>query len=261
MGRMLGAFDPDNEIDRPDLNKCPDCSCFFAQDKCPLCGKICPEEMRAGNRKAVKPPKRKKGSGSGRVTFVEWYHSWWFIILMMFLFPIAGIVLLITSPHKKSLKIAFAVVAVIYGIISTIGIGNIIYMVTDLFDRPVNTSLDKAEYIELCGETDIEEFYRAPDSYKGEYLTMKLRVVEKITDWNEYYYGGEEIVYYVCESAEIDGLTVLIRDCFIEGTQNYIKGDMITVFGEGAGSVSVYDMEYDLHSAPCINVAYVSRDK
>ena len=57
---MLGAFDSDNNHDRPDLNKCPDCGCFFAQDHCPLCGKLCPEEMRAGNRKAVKPEKRKK---------------------------------------------------------------------------------------------------------------------------------------------------------------------------------------------------------
>jgi hypothetical protein len=53
MGRMLGAFDSD-EIDRPDLNKCPDCGCFFLQDTCPICGKLCPEEMRAGNRKPVK---------------------------------------------------------------------------------------------------------------------------------------------------------------------------------------------------------------
>ena len=39
MGRMLGSFDPEDELDRPDLNKCPDCGCYFASDECPLCGK------------------------------------------------------------------------------------------------------------------------------------------------------------------------------------------------------------------------------
>ena len=100
MGR---SFDTHDELDRPDLNKCPDCGCFFAQDSCPLCGKVCPEEMRAGNRK---PPKKvKQASVSDRVTFVQWYHSWWFIVIMMFIFPIAGIALLVTSPHKKWQKI------------------------------------------------------------------------------------------------------------------------------------------------------------
>ena len=68
MGRMLGSYDSD-ELDRPDLNKCPDCGCFFAQDECPLCGKPCPEEMRAGNRKAVKVKKTK--AGSERVSFIN----------------------------------------------------------------------------------------------------------------------------------------------------------------------------------------------
>ena len=58
MGRMLGSFADDTELDRPDLNKCPDCKCYFAGDTCPLCGKVCPEEMRAGNRKPVKVKKQ-----------------------------------------------------------------------------------------------------------------------------------------------------------------------------------------------------------
>ena len=61
MGRMLGYHDSD-ELDRPELNKCPDCECYFATDECPLCGKICPEEMRAGNRAPVKHKKRKNSS-------------------------------------------------------------------------------------------------------------------------------------------------------------------------------------------------------
>lgn len=74
MGRMLGSFDPEDELDRPDLNKCPDCGCYFATDNCPLCGKVCPPEMRAGAR--VEPKKRRKRrAGSGRVQFIPWYHT------------------------------------------------------------------------------------------------------------------------------------------------------------------------------------------
>ena len=92
MGRMLGSFDPEDELDRPDLNKCPDCGCYFATDNCPLCGKVCPPEMRAGAR--VEPKKRRKRrAGSGRVQFIPWYHTWWFILLMMFWMPPVGIIL------------------------------------------------------------------------------------------------------------------------------------------------------------------------
>ena len=111
MGRMLGAFDNPQELDRPDLNKCPDCLCFFAQDECPLCGKVCPEEMRAGNRKPPKKEKKRRTS-NGRVVFVEWYHSWLAIILFTIFISPVGIILLITSPHKTWQKIVYAVVVV-----------------------------------------------------------------------------------------------------------------------------------------------------
>ena len=39
MGRLLGSFADREELDRPDLNKCPDCKCFFGGDNCPICGK------------------------------------------------------------------------------------------------------------------------------------------------------------------------------------------------------------------------------
>ena len=90
----------DNELDRPDLNKCPDCECFFPQDNCPICGKVCPEEMRAGNRKKVKAKKPRNGR-SKTVQYVDWYHRWWFIILMLVVFPIVGFILLW---YNKSIK-------------------------------------------------------------------------------------------------------------------------------------------------------------
>ena len=146
---MLGAFDGSDELDRPALNKCPDCLCFFAGDNCPLCGKVCPEEMRAGNRKPPKKEKKRRQS-SGRVTFVEWYHSWWFIILTMIFIPIVGIILLATSPHKKSSKITFIIIACVYLLITTIGIGTIIGWVLNIFDPPVNTKLSRGEYVAKC---------------------------------------------------------------------------------------------------------------
>ena len=106
MSRQLGAFDDDDNFDRPDLNKCPDCGCYFSQNNCPFCGKACPEDMRAGMRKPVKV-RKKRSSGNGRVTFVEWYHSWWFILIMTFVFPLAAVFLLISSPYAKKWKILF----------------------------------------------------------------------------------------------------------------------------------------------------------
>ena len=100
----MGRYFESEELDRPDLNKCPDCGCLFPSDTCPLCKKVCPEEFRAGNRKAVKKRKKDRGS-SGRVVFVEWYHSWWFIAIMLWFMPVIGIILLATSPHKKWIKI------------------------------------------------------------------------------------------------------------------------------------------------------------
>ena len=120
MGRMLGAFDDPRELDRPDLNKCPDCECFFAGDNCPLCGKVCPEEMRAGNRKPPKKDRHRRGNSSGRVTFIEWYHSWWFILIMMFVMPIVGIILLLTSPHRTLWKVLLTVAVVVVYIIPTL---------------------------------------------------------------------------------------------------------------------------------------------
>ena len=34
MGRSLGYHDSD-ELDRPELNKCPDCECYFASEDLP----------------------------------------------------------------------------------------------------------------------------------------------------------------------------------------------------------------------------------
>lgn len=258
MGRMLGAFDDSDELDRPDLNKCPDCGCFFAQEACPLCGKVCPEEMRAGNRKPVKKSRRRSSGGSGRVTFVEWYHSWWFMILMMFVFPLAGLVLFITSPYKRKTKTIAVVLAVIYLLLSHLGIGNMILSrVMNKFNEPVDTSLSREEYISVCESISAEEFYRSAEGYKGKFVSFTLTVEKKIADYEAYYNGEAYDSYYICRDKDGSEYEILVRDCIQDKAQNFIAGDVITVYGEGAGNVTIYDMEYVSHSAPCVYVAYV----
>jgi len=254
MGRMLGAFDSDNSNDRPDLNKCPDCGCFFAQDNCPLCGKLCPEEMRAGNRKPLKPDKRKNRHSSGRVTFVEWYHSWWFIILMMFVMPIVGIILLVTSPHKRSLKITFVAVAVVVALLPTIGLGVWTFLSNE-FAAPVDTSKSRDEYTSACESVDTDEFYRMADSYVGKFVSITLIVKEKFTDVDAYQ-NDKYATHYICTDIEGKEIDFIIRDCVQDKSQNFIVGDVIKVYGEGAGNYSVYDEKYELHDAPAIFVAY-----
>ena len=258
MGRMLGAHDPEDELDRPDLNRCPDCGCFFAQTHCPLCGKECPEEMRAGNRKPIKKKKPQRGN-SGRVTFIDWYHSWWFIILMLIVFPIVGIVLLITSPHKKPLKIAIVALGVLYAVVSFFGVGNIIYRVGEWIDPPVDGSLTREQYIARCEELTAEEFYRSSDSYEEQFVSVTVKVVATARVGG---YGGvRDDIYYICQGEEGQTFLVLIRDCFLGQSQNLMIGDVITVYGEGAETSTVYDAEYNEVIAPCINGAYLELEK
>ena len=254
MGKMMGAFDSDNDmLDRPDLNKCPDCGCFFAQDDCPLCGKPCPEEMRAGNRKPPKKPSYKYDNGYKTISFVDWYHRWWFIALMAFIQPIIAIVLLITSPHKKAHKIIAVIIAVAYGIVSTFAapfIWGLIYRT----EPPVDTSKTREEYIALCEPVNDEDFYRSPETYKDKYITMSFTVKSSFVDP----YAEEYGTYYVCigHTERGDEIEFIVRDCLQDGVQNFMRPDMIVVYGEGDGNTSVYDASGTLHSGPCINMAY-----
>ena len=259
MGRMLGSFADDQELDRPDLNKCPDCDCFFASDNCPLCGKPCPENMRAGNRPAVKKKNKRRQSGSGRVIFIQWYHSWWFIAIMMLLLPIVGIILLVTSPHKKWQKILFVAIAVVYTIFSTFGIGNIISGIADMWDTPVEESLTKEEYIARCEDISVEQLCRSADGYEEKFVSVRLKIVGKAT-YLDSYYNEKDYVCYLCEAEDGSQYKIILRDCLLEDRQKFIAGDIITVYGEGAGDCLAYDSEYTEWNAPCPNMAYVALD-
>ena len=256
MGRLLGAHDSD-ELDRPDLNKCPDCGCFFPQDNCPLCGKECPEEYRAGNRKKVKPKKHK--NSSGRVTFVEWYHRWWFIAIMTFVMPVVGIVLLITSPHKKSAKIIFAVIAVLYAVLRTVWGSGYLGNIKGMFTEPVER-MSFEEYSEKCTELTPEEFFRSSSEYDGKFVSVSLTVKEGFIDVVGHYSEDEYTSYYICTDGDGNEFEIMIRDCETE-PENYIEGDVITVYGEGAGVLTVNDLNYKTYSAPCIYAAHISHQE
>lgn len=246
MSRMLGYYDSD-ELDRPDLNKCPDCGCFFATDECPLCGKLCPEEMRAGRRAKVKPPK-KRSSSSGRVQFIAWYHSWWFILLMVYLMPVAGIILFFTSPHsKKSKIIAASAVVGGYLLLTALSVGA--GLLLDCREAPslVNDDIPKAEYVERCASMSVEEFHR--DAYnEGNFVTLELTVERVLTE------DGER--YYLCRDRNGGELEVLLLDCSLEQKPNYLKGDIIRVYGECAGYTDPYVGDVEFSDMPCLYVAY-----
>lgn len=255
MGRMMGAFDRDNDmLDRPDLNKCPDCGCFFAQDNCPLCGKPCPEDMRAGKRAAPKKEKYKYDNGYRTVMFVDWYHRWWFIALMAFTFPLIAIVLLITSPHKKTHKIIAVAIAAVYMLIVNVILPIAFFMLTRP-EAPVDTSLTKEEYIAKCEQVSAEDFYRNPEKYYSKFIKMDLTVV-KVIKPTDYY----EPTCYICKSTDGGEFEIIVRSYLQDEDKNLIAGDKITVYGEGAGIGDVYDINGNMYRATILNMAYVTID-
>ena len=259
MGRMLGAFDNPEELDRPDLNKCPDCGCFFADDNCPLCGMPCPEDMRAGNRRAVKKSRKKSGGPQYKVTFLDWYHRWWFIILMAIVSPfsIVGIVLLLTSPRKTSTKVIALVILAVYIVVSTFGVTGIVQAITNLFDEPVDRSLSESEYIAACEAVDAEAYFRSPSQYRDKFVAVDLIVTGRVVDYEAEQQNGEYTTYYVCRD-ESSRFTLLVRDCRKDATPTLINGDMITVYGEGGGTASFFDTNWNDHEGPVINGAFVA---
>ena len=251
MGRSLGYFDSD-ELDRPELNKCPDCECYFATEECPLCGKICPENFRAGNRAKVKKPKKRKNS-SGRVQFIPWYHSWLFIIAMMFIQPVIGIILFFTSPYFAKAKITTAALVVAGGLVVTcahvlVPLGVHFLLADQMNPSLVNDEISREEYVQLCQTMSMADYHRSAYN-EGDYVTLDL-VVESKTELEGY-------VFYLCKGMT-DGdsnLKILVMDCSVDQKTNYLQGDMIRVYGECSGVVD-YDIGLSEGGLPCLYMAY-----
>ncbi len=257
MSKQLGYFDDDSVRDYPELNKCPDCETFFASDCCPLCGKTCPEEMRAGNRKPIKVKKRASG-GNGRVVFVPWYHTTWFILLVTFFQPIIGLILAWTGYWKKHWKILLtALVLFVYLGGFALGVfGDLIGRLWEKETLPVNTGLTREEYVAACNMTDAEALYRNSAQYVDAYVSLTLTVSGIWTDENDY--ESDYTTYYECR-AEQDGKvwTFLVRDFRQSEQFNLTVGDVITVYGQGGGTATIYNYTRGSVTAPCIRMLYL----
>ena len=254
MGRLLGAHD-DGELDRPDLNKCPDCGSFFAPDSdtCPICGTFCPEEYRAGNRKVQKVKKQKFSRASSRVTFVEWYHSFWFIALALAFMPLIGIVLLITSPHKTKHKVIFVAAAALYTVLVTYGVGGLLWRyAVNLYDN-AGAPVTAEDYAAEATAVSAEQFYRMTGDYTGVRISLALTVAERITDVSADGYGMHP-TYYLCTDEE-GRVSILVHAR--DDAPNLLAGDRITVLGIGIGNITVTDTAYLPHTAPCVDAAYI----
>ncbi|MCQ2429854.1 MAG: hypothetical protein MJ192_05960 [Clostridia bacterium] len=264
MSKQLGAFDPDDRLDRPDLNKCPDCGCYFAFLDCPLCGKECPPEMRAGARVEPKVKKKKSGNSSGRVQFIPWYHSWWIILIALFVFPIAGIVLLATSPYQKKWKILFITLAVVVLVLEYTGLGSLLLVrMMNRRTSPVNQKLSRDAYEETCTPVDAEDFFHAP---AGEgYYAMSL-VVDGTVDTgldfvyvdDPYGFGNNQRAVYLCHDSDDPTAYVFVFDYQVGSPIALKAGDRVTVWGQtrGESPVSV-NTSAGTVTAPRLYAAYI----
>ncbi len=251
MGRMLGSFDSDENYDRPDLNKCPDCQTYFATENCPICGKPCPDNMKAGARAPVKHKKQKKGNATRRVIYVDWYHSPWFILIMAFIFPIVALILLITSPHERKWKFIFVPILALY-ILSQSGLGYfLLNLIINNDHPPIDTEMTAEEWKSVCTERSIEEIYRTPEAFKDQYVKVTVKVNETIYDA----YGTGNTSRYIMCTDTAGKYSIMIEDY---QASRFVSGDTITVYGKVIGEMTVYtnnDKSYS--SSSCIASAYI----
>ena len=99
-------------------------------------------------------------------------------------------------------------------------------------------------------------FYRAVDGYEDKYVCVTLKIMESVTYVDDYY-NEKDYLCYLCQAEDGSEYRVILRDCLIQDAQRFVKGDVITVYGEGAGDCNCYDFEGNFYTAPCLNMAYM----
>ena len=255
MGADLGFFAEDRERDFPELNKCPDCETFFADVNCPLCGKECPDEFRAGNRKPIKQKKHRRTENNGRVQFVPWYHTVWFIVLMLIVQPIVGLILTWTGVWKTHWKVIVTLLVILPYVLMFAG--GVIFSFVDSFAEvtvPIDLELTDDEYRAACVEPDAEALFRNCNDKAGEFVRVDLTVTEGSST---YYYDADSVFMeanvYRCSIQ--DGERILeffVVDYRQENQVRLTIGDKITVFGEVAGEI-----ESDVSKLPAIYARFI----
>ena len=100
-------------------------------------------------------------------------------------------------------------------------------------------------------KTDPEALYRGAADFAGRFVRLTVTVEEASAE-----YDGERPVY-LCR-AEGD-FPFLLRDCRRRG-ENFISGDVITVYGEARERITVYPGGAAL-TRPGVNMAYADRRK
>ncbi len=235
MSRQIGYFADDDVHDFPELNKCPDCETFFADACCPLCGKLCPEEYRSGNRKPVKQKKRRRSSSNGRVRFVPWYHTAPFVIAMLIIQPIIGLILAWTTDWRRAWKIVATVVAVFRsagGLILASFFGTMLGLFFG-FTQPLPPveEMTPAEYMGYCEAVDPQTLHDRSDEYYFSDVKLNVTVREVLTKRADF---PEEtnLTYYLCEAraGEVT-YTFLLRDWRMASNAAIGVGDAFTAYG------------------------------
>lgn len=255
MKLSLQFFAGDPPSDYPDLNKCPDCETYFAQLHCPLCGKECPPEMRAGNRARNKKPVRDPYSrGSGRVSFVPWYLTTPFILIMLAVQPLIGMILMWMGHWKKKWKIAVTVGAVLIAVLPYLIIFGITLLGSGNQDAPVDLSLSREEYVAACETVDPSAFYRDPWGCEGDFLSFDVEIVGVHYAVEDL--GGREKFYTAHVKVGDSSAVILLWDYQPEGEGlNFVPGDRVTVYGQSAG-MKPLETEATSFDAACLGLRY-----
>ncbi len=259
MGRFgtpqLGYMRDDDDNDIPELNKCPACGAFFEGDVCPICKTVCPEEMKAGNRK---PPsknskKKKKGKRIGYKVPLPLYQRTWFIVVALFVSKLVGIILVWTSDWKKWVKVIVTILALF---------GTYLYFILfsfiqGLFYKPsvpvyVDTSISESQYREKCTDSDYSALMRYPDKYAYRYIGEEFTVI-KVTEGYEERYGtyGD---FILCNDTEGNGYVLF--DCRTGRRAGILAGDTIRAFGQ-FGYVKAVSAIGDHMKYPVVYTAYI----
>ena len=238
MGRFgtpqLGYLRDNNDNDIPELNKCPDCGAFFEGDICPVCKKVCPEEMKAGNRKPPKKRRRREKSNYRSVP-TDLFHQTWFIIIALCISKLVGIVLVWTSDWKKWVKVVVTVIAV-FGIYIYYILGMLIMNGGNIFHPDDTTptcyiydtsdSESEEDYKSQCRTVSYSQLMRDPGSCSGLYITGEYTVVKRTEGLEARSNRFGDFIF----ASDGDGHIFAFFDRRDKGP-GVVPGDRITVYG------------------------------